>query len=79
MTVDMVAISIIMTWVFNSTMGSMLTALLFHASLNISIMVFDAGQPGWIAHCLAWLAALTLLFIYGPENLSSKGRITDIT
>lgn len=78
MTVDMVAISIIMTWVFNSTMGSMLTALLFHASLNISIMVFDAGQPGWIAHCLAWLAALTLLFIYGPENLSSKGRITDI-
>jgi membrane protease YdiL (CAAX protease family) len=78
LTVDMVAISIIMTWVFNSTKGSMLTALLFHASLTISIMVLDAGQPVWIAHSLAWVAALTLLFIYGPESLSSKGRITDI-
>ena len=77
-TVDMVASSIIMTWLMNSTKGSMVTVLLFHASLNISINFLDIGEPGWMVHVLAWIVALIIVYRYGPTNLSSEERIKDV-
>jgi hypothetical protein len=35
---DIIAASIIMTWVFNNTEGSMLIVLFFNAFYNVSIM-----------------------------------------
>ncbi len=75
LTIDMIALSIMMTWLINNTKGSMLTALLFHASLNISMVVINIGEPEWISHILTWGFALVVLFINGAENLSLTERI----
>ena len=69
-----VANTILITWVFNNTGGSLLLALLFHASLNVSLAVLAAYHNDPVQIVLTWAVVLAVVVRYGPENLSPSGR-----
>jgi len=74
------ALSIVFTWVFNNTRGSVLLAILLHASANTWSSVFNlAGAPPaymWVVAGIWWLIALVLVAVYGPARLS-RSAITE--
>jgi membrane protease YdiL (CAAX protease family) len=68
------ALSIIITWIFNRTQGSILVMVLFHCSLNVSLNIFPAPEASLngtlaVMAALAWLVAGLLILRSGP-NLS---------
>jgi membrane protease YdiL (CAAX protease family) len=74
-----VAISILMTWVFNHTKGSVLVAAVFHAATDVTI-AFTNVMSGdlrlfWIFIIVQWAAAIGTIFIHDPIRLS---RVTDL-
>jgi membrane protease YdiL (CAAX protease family) len=77
-TVDVIAKSILMTWMFNNTRGSMLLVTLFHASFNtagvllpVANTVTDANlNVGVIVNTLEILIAAIVVLYAGPERLS---------
>ena len=78
-----IALTIVMTWLFNNTRGSLLIAVLFHTVSNVSdwivpvmptIASASGARPFIIQGVLVWLTALTVIVIHGPENLSRKHR-----
>ncbi|GAB4039454.1 hypothetical protein GCM10028809_60740 [Spirosoma gilvum] len=73
-----VAHSIMMGWLFNSSKGNMLMMLLFHASLNISqnTLLLDRNDPMYIV--VSWVAVIAIIAFYKPNNLSTHPRIKDI-
>lgn len=72
------AISVIFTWLFNSTNGSVLIAMLFHAGLNTATSWFPVGAAGMGPGLLAlyvvaeWALALGLIVLYGQATLSRR-------
>ena len=74
--ISTVAITILYTWIFNNSRGSVLLAYLFHAAANTWSQVFsiDHANPaiGWILTGLLVLVAGIVAFTTGPENLSRK-------
>lgn len=68
------AISVLITWVFNSTAGSMLIAMLCHASLNASIVPLSTEASRWPSAILAIAVAAGVVALNGGQNLASKPR-----
>ncbi len=75
--------SILYTWMYNHTRGSLLLAHLFHAASNTTIGVLpvlpmDTGgslQPLWLVVSLLWAVAFGVVARYGPQRLDgSKGN-----
>jgi len=88
--VFMLPVSVLITWVFNSTGGSVLVAMILHAVLNAS------GTPMWRAipeygametpsvalvtynyllqAAVLWAAAIVVVLVYGATNLSRRPR-----
>jgi membrane protease YdiL (CAAX protease family) len=66
--------SVLVTWLFNSTRGSVLFAYLFHAASNTWPGVFASATPGgrifWIHAALFSLAAAIVVLVYGPAYLT---------
>ncbi len=87
-----VPMAILFTWVFNSTGGSVLLAILLHASINASgqlwkVMPEYSVQPpsaaeaatatthmNLIVAIVVGAAALVVVLVYGPRNLSRHPR-----
>jgi hypothetical protein len=75
--------SILYTWVYNNTRGSLLMAHLFHAASNTTIGVLpvlpmDTGgslRPLWLVVGLLWIVAIAVMAIYGPERLSRNETV----
>jgi len=74
-----VFISIIITWIVNNTDGSVLGAIIFHASFNFSLALFveilGLIQLQWYFLAIIILYsiyAITLVIIYGYTYLSKK-------
>jgi uncharacterized protein len=74
--VSTTALTILFTWMYNNTRGSVLMAYLLHASANTWTRVFPIDHAnatlGWIVTGLIALAAVLVVFRYGAENLSQK-------
>lgn len=74
--ISTVAMSILYTWMFNNTRGSVLLAYLLHAAANTWSQVFsiDHANPlvGWILTGLLVLMAMIVVAITGARNLSRK-------
>jgi membrane protease YdiL (CAAX protease family) len=71
-----VATSILITWVFNNSRGSVLLAAIFHASTDVTI-AFTNVMSGdrflfWVFVAVQWIAALILILTQGHEHLSHK-------
>ena len=87
-----IPVAILFTWVFNSTGGSVLIAILMHAVLNASSRLWSA-MPEYsvepptateaaaqtvhinlMATIVVWVAAIVVVLVYGPRNLSRHPR-----
>ena len=72
---QMFAASILFTWIFNNTRGSILLAILFHASGNLTANVLPVIFPGvygsgvW-GEIVPWIVVGLVVAIYGPAHLS---------
>ena len=71
-----IGLSIIFTWLYNNTRGSLLLAYMLHAAVNTWTRVFpiDHGGPqiSWILTGITCLVAIILVLAYGPTRLSRK-------
>lgn len=68
------AISVLITWVFNNSRGSMLIAMLCHASLNASIVPFASEAGRWPSTLLTIAVALAVVACAGWRNLGRQPR-----
>lgn len=73
--------TILFTWVYNNTKGSLLLVTIFHASINTAYVFLPvspqtAGSSGIfeITVVLECIAAIAVILIAGPENLSRTQR-----
>jgi hypothetical protein len=71
--------SILYTWIFNSTRGSMLITLFFHSSANLALNLLNVpaylnlsefANLEYFQVALTWLIALTVIIFFGYKNLS---------
>lgn len=74
----MTALTVIMTWIFNNTAGTMLMPLFWHASLNVSLNVLNLGQPPEFTAAITVAVALTVCVAAGATDLSRRGRVTHV-
>jgi membrane protease YdiL (CAAX protease family) len=68
--------SILAAWLVNATGGSMLIAMLFHASLNVSQTTLSIGRADWFAIILTWAVVVAVIAMHGPRHLGRRERIT---
>jgi membrane protease YdiL (CAAX protease family) len=65
-----VALSVLITWVFNNANGSVLAAMLFHGAANASGDLFwCCGSSSWHYYGVELLAAVLIVVIFGPRTL----------
>jgi hypothetical protein len=61
--------SVLYTWIFNNTKGSVLAAALIHASLNTSVVVMPPTDSStWYFYGIFLLAVILIVIIFGPKN-----------
>jgi membrane protease YdiL (CAAX protease family) len=75
-TVGILAAAILFTWLFNNTNGSVLLAMLFHASGNTFPMFSETEQVrfGWLAAAVFCMVAIIVVIVTGPARLSREHR-----
>lgn len=81
--IQALALSVIYTWLYNSTNGSLLLAVLFHTATNapLTLVLLPLGVenwllPFWLMAPLSVVAALVVVAVFGPSNLSRHPRQT---
>ena len=78
--VSVIALSVVLTWVYNSTRGSLLMVVLLHATYNlpITLAIDDLGSratvPVLLYFGLLVVAAIVVVIVAGPKHLSRKHR-----
>jgi membrane protease YdiL (CAAX protease family) len=76
--VSTIALSVILSWVYNSTGGSLLMVALLHATANLPITLSidhlgsRATLPVLLYFGLEAVAAIVVVAVYGPAHLSRK-------
>jgi len=76
--VSVIALSVILTWVYNSTGGSLLMVVLLHATFNLPVtLAIDelggrATVPVFLYFGLTVVAAIVVVIVAGPQHLSRK-------
>ena len=74
------ALSIITTWVYNSTGGSLLMVVLAHATVNLALTLVrddlgaQASVPVLLYFGLLVVAAIVVVIVAGPKHLSRKHK-----
>ncbi|MCI0464409.1 MAG: CPBP family intramembrane metalloprotease [Gemmataceae bacterium] len=73
--VGVIPLTYLFTWVSDHTQGSVLLAMLFHASLNTSLARLRV-QPAWVEWtAVLWLVALAVgIIAWGRGRRSASGR-----
>lgn len=74
--VDVVGMSIVLTWLYNSTRGSVLLAMILHGGINASMSLIPVSDPAirtvLLGHLLGvWSIAVIVLVRYGPTTLAA--------
>ena len=78
--ISTIALSVILTWVYNSTGGSLLLVILLHATANfpLTLLLEPLGSravlPFWLFVGLMVVAAIVVVLVAGPAHLSRKHR-----
>lgn len=75
--VGTVSLTVLFTWMYNHTRGSVLLAYLLHAAINTWTRIFSVSTANrlesWILTALVTLLAVIVIVAAGPENLSRTG------
>src|SRR5215210_3161410 len=72
--------SVLLTWVYNSTGGSLLMVVLLHATVNlpVTLVIDDLGTRGRVPSLLYFgllaVAAIVVVMVAGPKHLSPQHR-----
>src|SRR5918998_1721090 len=78
--VSVMALSVILTWVYNSTGGSLLLVVLLHATFNLpmTLSLEALGSQAAVPLLLYWgllvVAASVVVIVAGPKHLSRQLR-----
>jgi len=78
--ISVIALSVILTWVYNSTGGSLLLVVLIHATFNLplTLLITPLGSQMTLALSLyvglTVVAAIVVVIWAGPKHLSRKHR-----
>ena len=74
-----IGLSILCTWLFNETRGSLIVVILFHAAVNLGAFVPAAvgstGAASFLYALVTWVVALVVAARYGHEHLASRPRV----
>ena len=74
-----IGLSVLFTWLFNQTGGSLIVVILFHASVNLAAFLPTAVGSGGAAPPLnvliTWLVAILVVVRYGRARLASRPRV----
>lgn len=69
----LMATTVLFTWVYNHTKGSLLLALLFHTSIAITgLFLSSAETHPLIDVALSWGVAVLVIAVFGPKRLSRE-------
>ena len=69
--IDKPAQSILMTWIYNHTRRSTLSAVLFHFMVNFVGELFELTERAELCYVLLWIgAAVAIVIIYGSKTLT---------
>ena len=79
-----IASSVLTTWIFNNTQGSILMVILFHAAGNLSYMVLPFFFPGIsdagiFIFLMQWVVVIVVVLVEGPRCLSKRNQRLAIT
>jgi len=67
--------AILLTWLYNSTGGSIFSVALWHGTFNfITASAAGEGLGAAIMSTLVMVWAVALIFIYKPANLSKQTK-----
>jgi CAAX protease family protein len=73
-----IGLSILFTWLFNETGGSLIVVILFHASVNLAAFVPSAvgstGAASFLYPVATWVVALIVVSRVGREHLAGRPR-----
>jgi uncharacterized protein len=82
--IQVIAVAVIYTWLYNGTEGSLLLAVFFHTALNapLTLILLPLGPenvtlPFWLLSGLWVVAAIIVVAAFGPAQLSRRQRIQD--
>jgi membrane protease YdiL (CAAX protease family) len=64
-----ILLSILMTWIFNNTNGSVLATILFHGMANSASDLFQYSGSEWYYIGVRLIVVVLIVFIFGPKNL----------
>ena len=70
---NFIPVTILFTWIYNNTRGSLLLVTLFHASTQYSNN-FLGTIPSETANIVTWLVAIVILLVFGTKNLSKDSE-----
>ncbi len=74
-----IGLSILFTWLFNQTRGSLIVAMLFHAAVNlgafIPAVVGSTGAASFLYALVTWMVALIVAARFGREHLATGRRV----
>jgi membrane protease YdiL (CAAX protease family) len=73
--VGMLCGAILLTWLYNSANGSILMVALWHGTYNATVTATEPAIAG-IVSTFVWIAAVIILLVAKPANLSHSGKHT---
>jgi len=75
-----IGLSILFTWLFNETRGSLIVVVLFHTSINLGAFVPAAvgstGAASFLYAIVTWIVALIIVSRYRKTTLASAPAMT---